>query len=120
MARGLRNKRATTSPRHGKSSHPVIGYSYLHTAIDDHSRLACTEILPDEHKETAAPFLTRAHTWYAATGITIERVISDNGACYRSGPWAADCAALGITRKRTRPCRPQTSGKVERFHRTGR
>jgi transposase InsO family protein len=117
-AQGLKNKRATTSLRYGATSHPVIGYSYLHTAIDDHSRLACTEILPDERKETAAEFLARAHAWYAAAGITIERVISDNGACYRSRPWAQACTALGITHKRTRPYRPQTNGKVERFHRT--
>jgi len=56
--------------------------------------------------------------WYAAAGITIERVISDNGACYRSTPWATTCAQLGITHKRTRPYRPQTNGKVERYHRT--
>jgi transposase InsO family protein len=116
-ARGLKNKRATTSLRYGTTSHPVIGYSCLHTAIDDHSRLAYTEILPDERKETAAAFLA-PRAWYAAAGITIERVISDNGACYRSAPWAATCARLSITHKRTRPYRPQTNGKVERFHRT--
>ena len=76
------------------------------------------EILPDEKKETAAAFLTRAHAWYAARGITIERIISDNGSCYRSRLWAQTCAQLGITPKRTRPYRPQTNGKVERFHRT--
>jgi transposase InsO family protein len=101
-----------------KGSHPVIGYSCLHTAIDDHSRLAYTEILPDERKETAAAFLARAHAWFAAAGITIERVLSDNGACYRSRNWAAVCAELGIAHKRTRPYRPQTNGKVERYHRT--
>src|ERR1022692_383802 len=68
-------KRRTTSLH--KGGHPVIGYGYLHTALDDHSRLAYTEILPDERKETAAAFLTRAHAWYAAAGITIERVLSD-------------------------------------------
>jgi len=113
---GLRNKRRTTTER--KNSWPVIGYSYLHTALDDHSRLAYTEILPDERKDTAAAFLTRAHAWYARHGIAIERVLSDNGNCYRSRDWAAACAQLGIIPKRTRPYRPQTNGKVERFHRT--
>ena len=112
-AAGQRNRRAVSPHRN-----PAIGYAFLHTAIDDHSRLACTEILPDETKETAAAFLTRAHAWFAAAGITIERVISDNGSCYRSTLWAQTCAQLGITPKRTRPYRPQTNGKVERYHRT--
>jgi transposase InsO family protein len=115
-ARGGKNKRATTTVR--KNGQPVLGYGYLHTALDDHSRLAYTEILPDERKETAAAFLARAHAWYAAAGITIERVISDNGNCYRSRLWADLCTQLTITHKRTRPYRPQTNGKVERFHRT--
>jgi transposase InsO family protein len=66
----------------------------------------------------SAAFLRRAHAWYTASGITIERVLSDNGACYRSANWAAACADLRITPRRTRPYRPQTNGKVERFHRT--
>ena len=110
---GQRNRRAADPRRN-----PNLGYGYLHTALDDYSRLAYTEILADERKETAAAFLTRAAAWYAAAGITIERVISDNGGCYRSRDWAAACAALAITHKRTRPYRPQTNGKVERFHRT--
>jgi transposase InsO family protein len=113
---GKRNSQATTTVRRG--NHPVLGYGYLHTALDDHSRLAYTEILPDERKDTAAAFLARAHAWYAAAGITIERVLSDNGSCYRSRLWATTCAGLGITAKRTRPYRPQTNGKVERYHRT--
>jgi len=112
-AQGQRNKHATSPGRH-----PLLGYGYLHTALDDHSRLAYTEILPDETKDTAAAFLARAAAWYAAAGVSIERVISDNGSCYRSRDWAAACAALGITPKRTRPYRPQTNGKVERYHRT--
>jgi transposase InsO family protein len=113
---GNRNKAATTTARHG--GHPVLGYSYLHSALDDHSRLVYTEILADERKDTATAFLHRAHDWFASHGITIERILSDNGACYRSLPWAAACAQLGITHKRTRPYRPQTNGKIERFHRT--
>jgi transposase InsO family protein len=115
-AQGGRNARATTSAR--KNCHPVLGYGYLHTALDDHSRLAYTEILPDERKDTATAFLARAHAWFTTAGITIERILTDNGACYRSLPWAQLCAQLGITHKRTRPYRPQTNGKVERFHRT--
>ena len=117
---GKRNHQTHRDPSAGRTRHygPVLGYGYLHTALDDHSRLAYTEILPNETRETAAAFLTRATAWYAAAGITIERVISDNGSCYRSQLWAATCAGLGIIPKRTRPYRPQTNGKVERFHRT--
>jgi len=117
--KGNHNSQATTTPA-GRTRYrnPILGYGYLHTALDDYSRLAYTEILPDERKETAAAFLLRAHAWYASHSITIERVLSDNGSCYRSKMWAAACAQLGIAPKRTRPYRPQTNGKVERFHRT--
>lgn len=111
--RGRHNKHLTSPGRT-----PVIGYGYLHTALDDHSRLAYTEILADEQKQTAVAFLRRAHAWYASLGIAIERVLSDNGSCYRSRDWATACAQLAITAKRTRPYRPQTNGKVERYHRT--
>jgi transposase InsO family protein len=119
-AAGKRNRQAHRDPARRRKAHgqPNLGYGYLHTALDDHSRLACTEILENETQETAAAVLTRAHAWYAAAGITIERVISDNGSCYRSRLWAQTCAQLGITPKRTRPYRPQTNGKAERFHRT--
>jgi transposase InsO family protein len=119
-AAGKRNRQAHRDParRRTVQGRPNLGYACLHTAIDDHSRLAYTEILADETRETAAAFLARAHAWYAAAGITIERVLTDNGSCYRSRLWAATCHDLGITHKRTRPYRPQTNGKVERFHRT--
>jgi transposase InsO family protein len=117
---GKHNKQAHRDParRRKVPGRPNLGYACLHTALDDRSRLAYTEILEDETRETAAAFLTRAHAWYAAAGITIERVLTDNGSCYRSLTWAATCADLHITHKRTRPYRPQTNGKVERFHRT--
>ena len=117
---GKRNSRAHRDPARRRVVHgrPNLGYSYLHTALNDHSRLAFTEILPDETRETAAAFLARAAAWFAAAGITIERVLSDNGACYRAKTWAATCTELGIIPKRTRPYRPQTNGKVERYHRT--
>jgi transposase InsO family protein len=117
-ARGKRNRAASPAARRDRYGSPRLGYAYLHTALDDHSRLAYTEILADETRGTATAFLARAHAWYAAAGITIERVLTDNGGCYRSRLWAATCADLGITPKRTRPYRPQTNGKVERYHRT--
>jgi transposase InsO family protein len=115
---GHHNRGLTAGATRDKYRSPRLGYGYLHTALDDHSRLAYTEILADERKETAAAFLRRAHAWYAAAGVTIERVITDNGSCYRSRDWAAACAQLDISPKRTRPYRPQTNGKVERYHRT--
>jgi transposase InsO family protein len=113
---GSRNSRLTTTIR--KSGHPVVGYGYVHTALDDHSRLAYSEVLADEQAATAAAWWSRAVAWFTAHGVTVERVLTDNGSCYRSRPWAAACAALGVRHKRTRPYRPQTNGKVERFHRT--
>jgi transposase InsO family protein len=105
---------------HGRAARPHIkrgsGYAFLHTALDDHSRLAYSELLADERKETAAAFWTRAQTYFTGCGITVRRVLTDNGACYRSLPFRD---ALGdVIHKRTRPYRPQTNGKVERFHRT--
>ena len=105
---------------HGRAARPGRkrgqGYSYLHTAVDDFSRLAYSELLTDERQETAAAFWTRANAYFASCGMTVQRVLTDNGSCYRSRVFAA---ALGdIAHKRTRPYRPATNGKVERFHRT--
>lgn len=101
----------------GHHGHSGAGYRYIHTAVDDRTRLAYSEILNDEKKTTAAAFLTRAVLWFRLRGVIVERVITDNGSCYRSRLWAATCAAESVTPKRTRPRRPQTNGKVERFHR---
>ncbi|MEU8926082.1 IS481 family transposase [Kitasatospora sp. NPDC048545] len=102
----------------GRETGSGAGYSYLHNAVDDHSRLAYSEILPDERKETATGFWTRANAFFARAGITVQRVLTDNGSCYRSRTWRDALAAEGIAHKRTRPYRPQTNGKVERFNRT--
>jgi transposase InsO family protein len=102
----------------GRKTRSGTGYAYLHTAIDDHSRRAYSEILGDERMETAAAFWHRAAAFFATAGITMERVLTDNGACYRPFPWRDALAAAGITHKRTRPYRPQTNGKAERFNRT--
>lgn len=92
------------------------GYSFLHHAVDDHSRLAYSEILTDEKKETAAGFWARANAFFESVGITVTAVMTDNGSCYRSRTFAA---ALGpVKHIWTRPYRPQTNGKVERFNRT--
>ncbi|MFD7086196.1 IS481 family transposase, partial [Streptomyces sp. NPDC059918] len=110
------NKLATTSRR--KSCHPVIGYSFVHSAVDDHSRLAYSEVLPDERQHTAIGFWQRAQAFFTAHGITVERVLTDNGACYKSKRFTQALTAAGITHKKIRPYRPQTNGKVERFNRT--
>jgi transposase InsO family protein len=119
-AAGGRNSSAHRDPTRPRKvgGRPNLGYSYLHNAVDDHSRLAYTEILPDETKETAAAFWTRAQAFFAARGITVARVLTDNGSCYRSRLWRDTLTQAGITCKRTRPYRPQTNGKVERYNRT--
>ncbi|GGD24210.1 IS481 family transposase [Nocardioides daphniae] len=116
---GNKNK-AATALRTGRTvkGHPNIGTAFVHTVIDDHSRVAYAEIHPDEKSATAVEVLHRTVAWFAERGVNVERVLSDNGSCYRSFAWRDACAALEITPKRTRPYRPQTNGKIERFHRT--
>jgi len=109
-AAGKRNKTGTAANRRP-------GYAFLHNAVDDHSRLAYTEILSDEKKETAAGFWARAHAYFESCGITVQRVLTDNGSCYRSHVFR-DALGPDIKHKRTRPYRPQTNGKVERYNRT--
>jgi transposase InsO family protein/transposase len=96
----------------------IIGWEYVHVAIDDATRLAYVEVLADEKATTAIGFLRRALAHYAAHGITIERLLTDNGSAYRSSIHAIACRALRIRHIRTRPYRPQTNGKAERFIRT--
>ena len=97
--------------------HAGAGYRFIHTAIDDRTRIAYSEILDNEQAGTAAGFWTRAAAWYHSIGITCERVITDNGSAYRSGLWHRAYADTATQVKKTRPYRPQTNGKVERFHR---
>lgn len=110
----LRGRAQTRPERAG------VGYDYIHSAVDDHSRLAYSEIHPDEKALTCADFLRRAAAFFADHGIErIDRVLTDNALSYRtSHAWKAALAEIGATGKRTRAYRPQTNGKVERFNRT--
>jgi transposase InsO family protein len=103
----------------GRGRHETgAGYEYLHVCVDDYSRLAYTELLPDERGTTVADFLHRAASSFAAHGITITRVLTDNGSGYISHTFAERCTQLQIKHSRTRPRRPQTNGKAERFIQT--
>jgi transposase InsO family protein len=95
-----------------------VGWEYVHIAIDDHSRLAYAEVLDDEKATTAIAFLKRALAFFARYGIRVERILTDNGSAYRAAIHALACKTLGIRHLRTRPRRPQTNGKAERFIRT--
>jgi transposase InsO family protein len=117
---GERHREATAT-RTGRRNHrhePRIGTTFVHTVIDDHSRVAYAEIHADEKAATAIGVLRRAVSWFTARGVRVERVLSDNGSAYKSHAWREACTELGITPKKTRPYRPQTNGKIERFHRT--
>jgi transposase InsO family protein len=96
----------------------TAGWEFVHIAIDDATRLAYAEVLRDEKATTAVAFLRRALRFFGRYGITVERVMSDNGSCYRSKLHAFACRTLGLQHLRTRPYRPQTNGKAERFIRT--
>ena len=110
------NQADKSSGQRTKYGNSVRGYHFLHTAIDAHSRLAYSELLTDERKETAAAFWIRANAWFNECGFTVGNVLTDNGSCYRSHTFRD--ALADIKHRRTRPYRPQTNGKVERFHRT--
>jgi transposase InsO family protein len=115
---GERNRAATPGKQRNAHYDPKMGTAFVHTVLDDHSRVAYAEIHDDETAATATGVLRRAVGWFAARDVTVHRVLSDNGSAYRSHRWRDTCLELRITPKRTRPYRPQTNGKIERFHRT--
>jgi transposase InsO family protein len=117
---GIRNRQAHRDPARPRKvgGRPNLGYCYVHSAVDDYSRLAYAEALDDETTATALAFWARARAFFAGHGITVERVLTDNGSAYRSHPWRDAHAQLGIKHSRTRVRRPQTNGKVERLNRT--
>ncbi len=102
----------------GTRRRPRVGYSYLHVAIDDHSRLAYVEALDDETADTLCGFFERARIWFRSVGVAIDEIITDNGANFRSKKFAAQLARQAIAHTFCRPYRPQTNGKAERFNRT--
>ena len=111
---GRRQSQEKTGPRR----HGATGWEFVHVCVDDATRLAYVEVLADEKGATAAGFLRRAVAWFKGMGIKVERVLSDNGACYRSDIHAEACAELGMRHLFTRPYRPRTNGKAERFIQT--
>ena len=115
---GSKNRRSTPGKPRSKHHHELIGTAFVHTVIDDNSRVAYAEIHNDEKAVTAIGVLRRAVSWFEARGVSVERVLSDNGSAYKSHAWRDACAELNIRPKKTRPYRPQTNGKIERFHRT--
>jgi transposase InsO family protein len=117
-AQGSKNRAATPGVKRSRQHDPNLGHAFVHTVIDDHSRVAYAEIHDNETADTAIGVLQRAVNWFQARGVTVERVLSDNGSCYKSHAWRDACAELHVKPKRTRPYGPQTNGKIERFHRT--
>lgn len=116
--RGTQNRAATPGKPRNPHHNPKMGHAFVHSVLDDHSRLVYSEVHDDETARTATAVLARAVDWFAARGVRIERVLSDNGSAYKSRLWHTVCAQLDITVKKTRPYRPQTNGKIERFHKT--
>jgi len=118
LGRIIRPGHRMTGSRSDRRDQGKIGWEFVHVAIDDATRLAYVEVLSDEKAVSAIAFFRRAVKFFASYGIAVERVMSDNGACYRARLHALACHALGIRHLFTRPYRPQTNGKAERFIRT--
>jgi transposase InsO family protein len=107
-----------TGDRKGQSNSRGVGWEFVHVCIDDASRIAFTQIKPDERKQSAVAFLEAAVTYYASLDVTIERVMTDNGSCYRSKDFKKACHDLKLKHIRTKPYTPRTNGKAERFIQT--
>jgi transposase InsO family protein len=107
-----------TGDRTGQSNSRGIGWEFVHVCIDDASRIAFSQILPDEKKESAVAFLKAAVAYYASLGVTVAQVMTDNGSCYKAFAFRDACKALGIKHIRTKPYTPKTNGKAERFVQT--
>ena len=118
LGRFTRVGHRVTGDRTGQSATRGVGWEFVHVCIDDNSRIAFVQILPDEKKASAVAFLEAAVAYYNSLGVTVERVMTDNGSCYRSQAFARACKRLGLRHLRTRPYTPKTNGKAERFIQT--
>ena len=107
-----------TGDRTGQSNTRGVGWEYVHVAIDDHSRVAFAKVMPNEKKSSATSFLKAAVAYYESLGIKIERVMTDNGSCYRSFAFRRACKRFRLRHIRTKPYTPKTNGKAERFIQT--
>jgi transposase InsO family protein len=107
-----------TGDRTGQSNSRGVGWEFVHVCIDDHSRVAFSQILPDEKAESAVAFLKAAVDYYKSLGVTVSRVMTDNGSCYKAFDFRDACQELGLKHKRTKPYTPKTNGKAERFIQT--
>jgi len=107
-----------TGDRTGQSNGRGVGWEFVHVCIDDHSRVAFSQILPDEKAESAISFLKAAVAYYKSLGVTVTRVMTDNGSCYKAFDFRDACRDLGIKHIRTKPYTPKTNGKAERFIQT--
>ncbi len=107
-----------TGDRTGHSNSRGVGWEYVHVCIDDHSRIGFADIMPDQKKQSTIAFLKAAVAYYASIGVKVERVMTDNGSCYKFFAFRRACRRLGLHHTRTKPYTPKTNGKVERFIQT--